>query len=352
MSPEQLPWLPSQDDWKSIEADFPQHIDMKSDMDSIHIHQSLLTAVIARSKTPASSAIKTWAWTEQELRDLTLRQSLELSPLDEVTIVLLDTGVPDKAAIQGRYSSVDDFNAVAGGPVPINVHPCRNEADADGHKVADIRALDAVASDAGWWRPVTCFGLPMEDCVLTGKDVKKRSWSGCSKHVTTDAGKAKLLCGGNRSLTAAKGAAHWFHQEYVPLLASVEFRVFVATQPNTTGIRNRTGYVVRVCVTNQGDDGRLSAKEAMDDMYAAHGLTKVSVEGFALAAFERLRGRTGDCFSSLEVGARLDVAVNKHGGDLFINEVTRWYGAHYMSTFCLGLPCAHLCAAFADAWIQ
>uniref|UniRef100_L7JFB2 Uncharacterized protein n=2 Tax=Pyricularia oryzae TaxID=318829 RepID=L7JFB2_PYRO1 len=83
------------------------------------------------------------------------------------------------------------------------------------------------------------------------------------------------------------------------------------------------------------------------------------VEDFALATFEALRRRHDRAFESLEVGCRLDVgvkeAVDGGGGGLFVNELTRWYGATYFSNDALALPKTRICARFARAfadWVR
>jgi hypothetical protein len=58
-------------------------------------------------------------------------------------------------------------------------------------------------------------------------------------------------------------------------------------------------------------------------------------------------------FESLEVGTRLDIGVAEDGmGEklLFVNEITRWYGAHYFSHNICSEPKTQICKAFAHAF--
>ncbi|KAJ5042648.1 hypothetical protein J3E74DRAFT_422827 [Bipolaris maydis] len=79
-----------------------------------------------------------------------------------------------------------------------------------------------------------------------------------------------------------------------------------------------------------------------------------AVVEFALFVFEALRARPDSMlvFESLEVGVRLDIGlayidtVNK----FFVNEITRWYGAHYFSHHILGEPKTQICKEFASAF--
>ncbi|PWO19729.1 hypothetical protein PtrARCrB10_11767 [Pyrenophora tritici-repentis] len=58
-------------------------------------------------------------------------------------------------------------------------------------------------------------------------------------------------------------------------------------------------------------------------------------------------------FESLEVGVRLDIGVaNTRTAKkaFFVNEITRWYGAHYFSYHICAEPKTQICKAFAGAF--
>ncbi|KAL5872140.1 hypothetical protein ACKVWC_007772 [Pyricularia oryzae] len=163
----------------------------------------------------------------------------------------------------------------------------------------------------------------------------------------------------------------WFHQQVAPALRRGEFRVFVGTRPADAGLRGREGYVLRVVHTATRRDAaqcrdyiNVLAVSADDDDDGANdwmGARVRDVEDFALATFEALRRRHDRGFESLEVGCRLDVGVKEAvdggggGGGLFVNELTRWYGATYFSNDALALPKTRICARFARAfadWVR
>ena len=57
-------------------------------------------------------------------------------------------------------------------------------------------------------------------------------------------------------------------------------------------------------------------------------------------------------FESLEVGGRLDIGVGDNGAlgkSFFVNEITRWYGAHYFSHNICAEPKTQICKALAHA---
>ncbi|TLD29198.1 hypothetical protein PspLS_03456 [Pyricularia sp. CBS 133598] len=162
----------------------------------------------------------------------------------------------------------------------------------------------------------------------------------------------------------------WFHQQVVPALKRGEFRVFIGTQKSQDGLRGREGYVLSVVHTATRRDAAqcrdyinvlaVSADEDDDGGNDWMGARVGDVQDFALATFEALRRRKDKGFESLEVGCRLDIgvaekAVDGSGGGLFVNELTRWYGATYFSSDALALPKTRICARFAKAfadWVR
>ncbi|KAI1522280.1 hypothetical protein PtrSN002B_011989 [Pyrenophora tritici-repentis] len=170
--------------------------------------------------------------------------------------------------------------------------------------------------------------------------------------------KKKPIVASKSSRTPAHSAdhsAHWFHQEFVPSLQSCEFRVFIATEPSKKGIRGRIGQVIAIAKTSFNSDTQaLAVREFLpEDLEPA--LTRLDLVRFALFVFERLRARPDSMifFESLEVGVRLDIGVaNTRTAKkaFFVNEITRWYGAHYFSYHICAEPKTQICKAFAGAF--
>lgn len=103
----------------------------------------------------------------------------------------------------------------------------------------------------------------------------------------------------------------------------------------------------------------LAVRSVEDDTDFHHSscgiLTRLQLEQFSLYVFEALRSRDDHLFAyeSLEVGVRLDVCVadNKHGEKRsFVNEITRWYNAHYFSHNICVEPKTQICKAFSKAF--
>ncbi|KAH8692525.1 hypothetical protein GQ44DRAFT_734033 [Phaeosphaeriaceae sp. PMI808] len=165
----------------------------------------------------------------------------------------------------------------------------------------------------------------------------------------------------NKKKTSPKGQPYWFHQEYVTGLHDCEFRVFIATQPDASGIRGRKGYIVKVAKTAWiWDTKSLASKAAEEEDFEPREYGDLSlsiVEHFALYLFERLRSRPDSSlyYESLEVAVRLDVGIGIDAGGerrVFCNEITRWPGAHYFSHTICPDPKTQLCRAFATSFCQ
>jgi hypothetical protein len=136
--------------------------------------------------------------------------------------------------------------------------------------------------------------------------------------------------------TKSIAPTHWFHQEFVPALRDYEFRVGIVTDPSKDGLRGRRGRVFKIAKTAFNEAGDLASRELQEEDLK-DSLTLSYLNDFSLWVFESLRARSDSMrfFESLEVGVRLDVVVaeGKVEGEklLFVNEITRWMGAHYFS---------------------
>ncbi|KAK2035993.1 hypothetical protein LZ31DRAFT_561447 [Colletotrichum somersetense] len=354
-----IPWLTNTESLVWLKKTFGGLFVAHETEGTADVHQSLLTGLFAHLAEPTQKSILlTWKVFRDLLHACSLHTEIKLNPQsDNLIIVLFDTSFGSKRAVHGRYDDLESYLLAADATRSTIIHPSKYEAYADGNKLDDIRALDRVAGVQGTWRPRTCFGAG--PCALEGvdKDFKKRSWSSCAVHTTANGG-GYLTCTPTkpsrkkRRVHNPKG--HWFHQEYVEMLAKVEYRVYIVAKPDPSGTRGSRGRVIRVCCTERNADGKWKATEATDGRYQDYSLTEDTVVSFALSVYEALRTgeRWATQFRSLDVGCRLDISAKEPGGPLFVNEVTRWYRADYFSDYCTGEPHTLLCNAYADAWIR
>ncbi|XP_014550692.1 hypothetical protein COCVIDRAFT_31643 [Bipolaris victoriae FI3] len=353
-----------------------------------YIHQGLVTLLATKAKAGNTFSIEahTWDWLAPFPRNLLSRSCTDESEKSLRTVLFLHwtTNEPTNPTLNTVYRVVRLLKPIH--PTSFRVYPNEDEARQEMDKLGDIRALDDVAqssSEEFSYRPMTCFGYG--PCKLQNyeKTVHKRTQSGCAAHVhVRERGEQyQLTCDrethasetqsqrdgcrknksrktGKSSKTPADGAdhsAHWFHQEFVPSLPSCEFRVFIATVPSKKGIRGRIGQVFAIAKTSFNKETQeLAAREFIPaDLEPA--LTRSDLVRFALFVFEELRARSDSMvvFESLEVGVRLDIGVADNGivgKSFFVNEITRWYGAHYFSNNICAEPKTQICNAFASAF--
>ncbi|KAF7573981.1 hypothetical protein PtrM4_056040 [Pyrenophora tritici-repentis] len=351
------------------------------------IHQGLVTALATKALAQISVDVHTWDWLATQLQGNLLSRSCtdkDGNALHGILFLHWTTNEPTNPTLDKVYSTVRLLKHIH--PASFRVYPNENEAEQERNKLGDIRALDEVASSSPQefsYRPRTCYGhgpCKLRDYQTT---VHKRTQSGCATHVhvrkrgdhyeltcqpeaqmleTTSQNsrgrKKKPIVASKSSRTPAHSAdhsAHWFHQEFVPSLQSCEFRVFIATEPSKKGIRGRIGQVIAIAKTSFNSDTQaLAVREFLpEDLEPA--LTRLDLVRFALFVFERLRARPDSMifFESLEVGVRLDIGVaNTRTAKkaFFVNEITRWYGAHYFSYHICAEPKTQICKAFAGAF--
>ncbi|KAF7571208.1 hypothetical protein PtrM4_112100 [Pyrenophora tritici-repentis] len=351
------------------------------------IHQGLVTALATKALAQISVDVHTWDWLATQLQGNLLSRSCtdkDGNALHGILFLHWTTNEPTNPTLDKVYNTVRLLKHIH--PASFRVYPNENEAEQERNKLGDIRALDEVASSSPQefsYRPRTCYGHG--PCKLRGYQttVHKRTQSGCATHVhvrkrgdhyeltcqpeaqmleTTSQNsrgrKKKPIVASKSSKTPAHSAdysAHWFHQEFVPSLQSCEFRVFIATEPSKKGIRGRIGQVIAIAKTSFNSDTQaLAVREFLpEDLEPA--LTRLDLVRFALFVFERLRARPDSMifFESLEVGVRLDIGVaNTRTAKkaFFVNEITRWYGAHYFSYHICAEPKTQICKAFAGAF--
>ncbi|KKY29286.1 hypothetical protein UCDDA912_g10791 [Diaporthe ampelina] len=318
--------------------------------------------------------------------------------LGRALVVLADPHLACRREARDIMDAFDDLASILPDPSSLRTYPSRREMECEQAKLADVRALDAIASLDGcaWpWRPRTCPGSG--DCCLDGlrETVYKRGWSAAAQHIykgprrrasglvqcTTSGGRGGYEANDDDDddddnddrhrdtspsisrMAATDPGAYWFHQEYVQELAESEFRVFIvctreqSSSSSSSSSRPR-GRVVRVLhtTTPSAADGLL-APVAQPYHYSRRCVTGGEVERFALDVFARLRRLGGGGFESLDVGVRLDIGVHVRDGSgcPFVNEVTRWYCADQFANLDgtqSDLGQLHLTRSFASAFVE
>ncbi|PZD26496.1 ARO8, Transcriptional regulator, partial [Pyrenophora tritici-repentis] len=337
-----------------------------SDNEDCFIHQGLVTALATKALAQISVDAHTWDWLATQLQGNLLSRSCtdeDGNALHGILFLHWTTNEPTNPTLDKVYSAVRLLKHIH--PASFRVYPNENEAEQERNKLGDIRALDEVASSSPQefsYRPRTCYGhgpCKLRDYQTT---VHKRTQSGCATHVhvrergdhheLTCQSEAQML---ETTSQNSRGRKKKPIQEFVPSLQSCEFRVFIATEPSKRGIRGRIGQVIAIAKTSFNSDTQaLAVREFLpEDLEPT--LTRLDLVRFALFIFKRLRARPDSMifFESLEVGVRLDIGVADTGTAkkaFFVNEIIRWYGAHYFSYHICAEPKTQICKAFAGAF--
>jgi hypothetical protein len=286
-----------------------------------------------------------------------------------------------------------------------SIYPSYEEDVQSEFKVYDIKTLDKIARETGTWRPKTCF-FESGKCPLGNvMTVTKRSHSSGSTGVRIwDPWKrdGRAMCKLKHRIKREseehekdddlerKGYYQWIHQEFVPSLMDWgELRVFIATRRANDG--SRQPYVFHVIRTiaknwenndvgsNEGNStrspGGRNKKRRLDDEEVGDSPTQASqllvksiapnttlpehkhldykdVEAFAIQTYRRLQDLNCKGLESLKVGARLDIGISPQGDGFFVNEITRWYIAHYFSEKTLKEPYDKICRTYAQAFSE
>lgn len=276
--------------------------------------------------------------------------------LTKVTFLILDTTDGDLHEAPKPWLQAIQFKNRH-----ISLYPSQRETEMEQGKVELIKVLDAIAESATdgrfQFRPKTCFGTGI--CVLSKeqKTVYKRSWSASSSHVYISEQRLSLVpC--FPLVNAAKrkrGQIHseqgstivpWFHQEYIPLAAKGEFRVFLIPKGTSKGVVfhwihtavNRDNSEVKDLVVVTKPSGNDSVE------FTEKSTTEEQLKDFALYYYKELRKRLPNM--SFDQGVRLDIGAS---GDerLWVIEITPWYSAHYFSLTGLPSPNTQVCKTFA-----
>lgn len=254
------------------------------------------------------------------------------------------------------------------------IYPPREEIVWADAKIYDMKAFDRIASADGTYRPVTCYPRAQDQCLLSKscRSILKRSHSCGAGHV-------KIIPENKRGIPQCKTTPlssendplsdlkfyHWFHQEYVPSLKEFgEFRIFIAIRTGTNG--GREPYIVHVIHTQWvgknceiihdpdklGTYFKATKVKPMTHWSDYPTLSYGKLTKYALHVYRRLQNLDEVGFQTLNVGGRLDIGIAPDGKGLFVNELTRWYGAHQFAKDTLKAPHDQVCHAFAKAFAE
>jgi hypothetical protein len=344
-----------------------------------YVHQGLVTLLALKAMNTISVVAHTWDWLAQQLRENLLSSSCKAEdgqPLRSILFLHWTSEEPTKPTLDEVFMIMRVIKHMHG--ASFRTYPNESEAWQQRAKLGDIRALDDIANDELCppkfsYRPTTCYGpgpCKLRDCQKT---VHKRTHSSSAVHVEVrERGERhQLTCDleapaprehrvrrGNKPTTtktpsksssyAIKSSAHWFHQELIPTLQTCEFRVLIVTEASEKGIRGRAGRVVAIAKTTLDQKSKVLAARDFQPEDLEPPLTRSDLVEFALFVFEQLRKREDSMifFESLDVGARLDIGVAEM---FFVNEITRWYEAHYFSHHLCAEPKTQICKAVACA---
>ncbi|KAK5709474.1 hypothetical protein LTR17_019749 [Elasticomyces elasticus] len=304
------------------------------------LHQNVVVMRALQHLYPTQVHSCPWTWSAKELQ--TPREMLpylqQVVPVvillsHTATTTLCDTHV--RKALQGLNKLRHLFFNQT-----LRTLPCEEELEHYHSKVADVRVFDSIAHtspDTYAYRPRTCLGFT--HCTLhdDAQTVFKRSHSDSGLHVQVKPqgawGPMFTTIRTRSPSDAGSLQPHWFHQEYILTLATVgEFRVFIVAKKD-----DALGGEVLHTVRTKTSEGLID-----------------HVEEFALYVYGRLRALRSPAYESLNIAARLDIAVAPPSaaspGRLFVLEVTRFYAAHFFCAAASPDPDVRRVSALLEQW--
>jgi len=327
-----------------------------------YLHQGLATMLIARSLSSVPIELHSWKWLERQLRDNASGLRSHLTD---------DNGQPVPAVIMLHCTTTKPENLfdvcaqIESLPSELSIRsfPKLSELRQDQEK-HDWEVLDQIAARSTIpeyrFRPKTCPGRG--DCLLRDKrvTVMKRAHSSGGAHIgyQLKSFRGFLQCDiGDESVEKKSDpdGKHWFHQEYVGSLDSREILVNIAMENDPKGILGLRGSVVHTVTTKRDLKNNLLSRgfEASDlDNEDCGCYTEGHLDKFALWIPNRILELPDalERFESLLVGVRLDVGFC-HGSP-FVNEISRFYNAHFYSLSGSAEPFTKMAKAMAISLLR
>ncbi|KAI1119327.1 hypothetical protein F5Y14DRAFT_445861 [Nemania sp. NC0429] len=258
----------------------------------------------------------------------------------------------------------------------MRIYPNTQEMQQDHFKIGDIRALDMIARNSPErfrFRPRTCFGSGI--CTLQGEgnqSVVKKSHScggnGVEVLVIEEARKKvgcyletrqKAMRATPRMSQVGPGNPILLHQEYIAtLLGFGEFRVFLQAPPHPTG----PAKIMAIALTKfEALGGRMVARHILPEDFSwaeeneeSWKEKEIELRHFACHIYTQLCARldANEVYESLKIGFRLDIGISVLDpiGQFFVNEITRWHSADFLSMDILRYPFLEICKGYSAAW--
>lgn len=252
------------------------------------------------------------------------------------------------------------------------IYPPREEIVFADFKIYDMQAFERIAEQTGTYRPKTCYPGRKDSLPADEKSVMKRSHSCCANHVKIIHPRPRGKPPPRQQLSNSSGDAitegyyRWMQQAYVPSLVDWgELRVFFATKSRKDGGREpyiahvvRTTWMKKATKPREVEEHMLGDKYSATEIKPGHrwpeypDLTYSKLTKFALRTYRELQ-KTGEVgFQSLSVGGRLDIGVSPDGKEFFVNELTRWYGAHQFAMDTQDPPYDKICLALTKSYAE
>ncbi|KAI1157447.1 hypothetical protein F5B18DRAFT_669747 [Nemania serpens] len=347
--------------------------DAGADNDPV-IHQSVITMAYAKRNLGVHVEFRNWNWVHRTIEkpDFIPDQLAE-----HALVIFLSTTIDDSPkgtlSIQSFYEKIQLLAMQHG---HMRIYPNTQEMQQDHFKIGDIRVLDMIARNSPErfrFRPRTCFGSGI--CTLQGEgnqSVVKKSHScggnGVEVLVIEEARKKvgcyletrqKAMRATPRMSQVGPGNPILLHQEYIAtLLGFGEFRVFLQAPPHPTG----PAKIMAIALTKfEALGGRMVARHILPEDFSGAGENEeswkekeIELRHFACHIYTQLCARldANEVYESLKIGVRLDIGISVLDpiGQFFVNEITRWHSADFLSMDILRYPFLEICKGYSAAW--
>lgn len=338
-------WFPGLEKLQS----FPNFYERQDDQ--IAIHQSLVTAFFLQRLSTDSNNFKAsiQEWHPKLFNDFRDCGS------PRITFLFLDTTDGHPMTAPEPWVTAAQLKDRP----PLNLYPSQQEMEMEQGKVDFVKILNSIAESAEesrfQFRPITCFGTGICPLLENERTVYKRSWSASSSHVRVETSRLPgVPClpfvhmeptrkRKRTQLHSGQDNTHipWFHQQYLPLVAKGEFRLFIS--------RGEVFHWVHTAVNRDNQDTKdlvVVTKSLGDESMEFRGkkTTEKDRMDFALYIYKHLRMQLPNM--SFDDGVRLDIGAGPDGR-LWVIEITPWYSAHYFPMTGLPFPNTQICEKFA-----
>ncbi|KAM0554940.1 hypothetical protein ACHAPJ_006676 [Fusarium lateritium] len=266
---------------------------------------------------------------------------------------------------------------------PITTYPSQTEARADRMRISDIRILDEIAKagdtpDKYGFRPKVCYGRagecqmkdfkgqmivrgdsttgPGTTVIGQSEDAELIRLLKCT--VTSTSRRGPLSKQRRTTMDQARPTGRHFHQELIPTLLNWgEIHVImVGSKYFCACIRHgkygdKDSYVSAVIADRCFKEWKKFDDNAENVSTAEAEAKMDELEDFCRWWRAKLIKHRPELFQTFKVAVRFDIGISKIGADaqFFINEMPRWSGADFMSSFMdFSYPYDEICQAIGQ----